>query len=48
MACPTSDHRYQVFAARPDAQVPGNDTSQCLGFNAATVKYEGIAAWEYT
>lgn len=48
MACPTEDKRYQVFAARKDAEVPGNDTSKCLGFNAATSQFNGTAAWEYT
>jgi hypothetical protein len=51
MACPdnaTEPARWQVFAAIQNATVPTGDVDDCLGFDAATVEYEGdIPAWQY-
>ncbi|KAI4160747.1 MAG: hypothetical protein LQ342_005460 [Letrouitia transgressa] len=46
LACPCGQEPgvYQIFANVRGAHL-GND---CLGFNAGTYGYEGIAAWEYT
>ncbi|KAJ5584720.1 uncharacterized protein N7459_004520 [Penicillium hispanicum] len=48
MACPTSDHRWQVFAAISNATVPSGNVSDCLGFSAIALTYQGSApAWQY-
>ena len=49
MACPTTDNRWQVFAAISNAIVPSGDVSDCLGFSAIALPYEGSTpAWQYT
>jgi len=50
MACPTNSTAgpYQVFASTLGAIVPNGNISSCVGFDAYTSDYSGIAAWEYT
>ncbi|OKL63210.1 hypothetical protein UA08_01319 [Talaromyces atroroseus] len=51
MACPDdamSPTSWQVFAAIQNATVPTGNVADCLGFDAATVDYDGdIPAWQY-
>lgn len=48
MACPTTDNRWQVFAALQNATVPSGDVADCLGFSAIALTYSGeIPAWQY-
>ncbi|KAJ5724563.1 hypothetical protein N7493_006291 [Penicillium malachiteum] len=48
MACPTSDNRWQVFAAMQNATVPSGDVDDCLGFSALALTYNGdVPAWQY-
>ncbi|KAJ5721422.1 uncharacterized protein N7483_009356 [Penicillium malachiteum] len=48
MACPTSDNRWQVFAAMQNATVPSGDVADCLGFSALALTYTGgVPAWQY-
>ncbi|KAJ6011615.1 hypothetical protein N7451_003027 [Penicillium sp. IBT 35674x] len=48
MACPTTDNRWQVFAAMQNATVPSGDVADCLGFSAIALTYSGdIPAWQY-
>ncbi|KAJ5648721.1 hypothetical protein N7490_005093 [Penicillium lividum] len=48
MACPTTDNRWQVFAAIQNATVPSGSVDDCLGFDAFALTYTGdIPAWQY-
>lgn len=48
MACPTPDHRWQVFVAMQNATVPSGNVNDCLDFSARTVTYNGpFPAWQY-
>lgn len=48
MACPTQDHRWQVFVAMQNATVPSGNVNDCLGFSALALTYNGdIPAWQY-
>ncbi|KAJ5925467.1 hypothetical protein N7454_008106 [Penicillium verhagenii] len=48
MACPTTDSRWQVFAALQNATVPSGNVADCLGFDAIALTYTGdIPAWQY-
>jgi hypothetical protein len=52
MACPNTvgnPSSWQVFAAIQNATVPTGDVSDCLGFDAAAIAYNGsVPAWQYT
>ncbi|BDD55827.1 hypothetical protein MPDQ_004900 [Monascus purpureus] len=48
MACPTKDHRWQVFVAAQNVTAPLGKVEDCLGFSAIAFPYNGsIPAWEY-
>ncbi|KKK18689.1 hypothetical protein ARAM_001193 [Aspergillus rambellii] len=48
MACPTSDEKWQVFAALQNATVPSGNVDDCLGFSALAVPTDDAGnTWQY-
>ncbi|PTU23511.1 hypothetical protein P175DRAFT_0500074 [Aspergillus ochraceoroseus IBT 24754] len=48
MACPTSDEKWQVFAALQNATVPSGSVDDCLGFSALAVPTDDAGnTWQY-
>jgi len=50
LACPVNETVYQVYADLPslsDENVPNNNVSSCIGFDALATAFTGVSAWQY-
>ncbi len=50
LACPVNETVYKVYAdlsSLSDENVPNNNVSSCIGFDALATAFDGHSAWQY-